>query len=117
VAAVLIAIVLIRISLRLVRRNHDFLLGQPIPAPDKERVQAFLEAYPGIVGVRQLLVTYIGPRQVWVLTRVDIAGDLRSEQITALVRGIEKDMKKQSSYIYRVDVEPSGKARSLPAIS
>ena len=32
IAAVLIALVLIRVSLRLVRRNHDFLLGQPIRA-------------------------------------------------------------------------------------
>jgi cation diffusion facilitator family transporter len=35
VAAVLIALVLIRISLRLVRRNHDFLLGQPISASER----------------------------------------------------------------------------------
>ena len=46
VAAVLIALVLIRVSLRLVRRNHDFLLGQPIPASDRDRVQTFLPAYP-----------------------------------------------------------------------
>lgn len=46
VAAVLIALVLIRVSLRLVRRNHDFLLGQPIPASDRDRVQTFLLAYP-----------------------------------------------------------------------
>jgi divalent metal cation (Fe/Co/Zn/Cd) transporter len=42
VAAVLIALVLIRISLRLVKRNHDFLLGQPISASDQDRVRTFL---------------------------------------------------------------------------
>jgi divalent metal cation (Fe/Co/Zn/Cd) transporter len=36
VAAVLVAVVLIRISLRLVRRNHDFLVGQPLPARETD---------------------------------------------------------------------------------
>jgi hypothetical protein len=67
IAAVLIALVLVRISLRLVKRNHDFLLGQPIPAPDRDRVRAFLMDYPGVTAIRELLVTYIGTDQVWVL--------------------------------------------------
>jgi cation diffusion facilitator family transporter len=108
VAAVLIALVLIRISLRLVRRNHDFLLGQPIPAADRDRVQAFLLTYAGVTGVRELLVTYIGPSQVWVLARIDIADNLSSDQVTALVRGIEEGMKAESPHIYRVDVVPIG---------
>ena len=45
VAAVLIALLLIRVSLQLVRRNHDFLLGQPITPTDKERVQTFLVGF------------------------------------------------------------------------
>lgn len=57
VAAVLIAVVLIRISLRLVRRNHDFLLGQPLPPSDEDRVRAFLLAYPGVTAIEELLVT------------------------------------------------------------
>jgi cation diffusion facilitator family transporter len=108
IAAVLIALVLIRISLRLVRRNHDFLLGQPIPAPDRDRVQAFLLAYPGVTAIRELVVIYIGPRQVWVLARISIADNLSSDQITALVRGIEDGLKGESPRIYRVDVVPVG---------
>jgi cation diffusion facilitator family transporter len=108
IAAVLIALVLIRISLRLVRRNHDFLLGQPIPAADRDRVQTFLLTYAGGTGVRELLVTYIGPSQVWVLARIDIADNLSGDQVTALVRGIEEGMKDESPHIYRVDVVPIG---------
>jgi cation diffusion facilitator family transporter len=64
VAAVLIALLLIRISLRLVQRSHDFLTGvwpltpaahggrddddftQPLRPADEERVRAFLLGYP-----------------------------------------------------------------------
>jgi divalent metal cation (Fe/Co/Zn/Cd) transporter len=48
VAAVLIALLLIRVSLQLDRRNHDFLLGQPITPADKERVQTFFLGYPSL---------------------------------------------------------------------
>lgn len=108
VAAVLISLVLIRTSLRLVKRNPDFLLGQPIPAADRERVQTFLLTYTGVTGVRELLVTYIGPEQVWLLARISIAATLKGDDVMELVRGIEEGMEHQSPYIYRVDVVAIG---------
>ena len=108
VAALLIALVLIRISLRLVRRNHDFLVGQSVPSADKDRVRGLLLGYPGVTDVGELLVTYIGPEQVWVLARVNVADNLSSGQVTQLVRGIEADLADQSPFIYRVDVVPYG---------
>jgi divalent metal cation (Fe/Co/Zn/Cd) transporter len=114
IAAVLIALVLIRISLRLVRRNHDFLLGQPIRAQDRDRVRSFLLDYPGVTTVRELLVTYLGPHQVWVLARIDVEDDITSGQVTSLVRGIEVAIKRQSDHIYRVDIVPFGEGPLRP---
>ena len=108
IAAVLIALVLIRVSLRLVLRNHDFLLGQPITSIDKQRVQTFLLGYPGVTAVRQLIVTFIGPSQVWVIARLDIDDNLRGDQVKSLVSGIESALKLQSKDVYRVDIVPIG---------
>ena len=112
IAAVLIALVLIRISLRLVKRNHDFLLGQPIPASDRDRVRTFLLDHPGVAAIRELLVTYVGPDQVWVVARINIDNDLRSDQVTSLVRGIAAGLQRQSAYIYRVDIVPIGEGQT-----
>jgi cation diffusion facilitator family transporter len=111
-AAVLIALVLIRISLGLVSRNHDFLVGQTIPPADRDRVRAFLLAYPGVTDVVELLVTYVGPGQVWVVARVTVNGTLGAGQVTQLVRSIEADLGEQSHFIYRVDVVPYGEDHS-----
>jgi divalent metal cation (Fe/Co/Zn/Cd) transporter len=108
---VLIALVLIRISLRLVRRNHDFLVGQPVPPSDRDRVRSLLLGYAGVAAVRELVVTYVGPDQVWVLARIDIADDLRSSQVTSLVRNIEAGLKRESRLIYRVDIVTAGTER------
>jgi len=112
VAAVLIALVLIRVSLRLIRRSHDFLVGawatgatstpsgrritrltQPLRPADEERVQAFLLGYPGVIAIRELLVTFVGPGRVWLVARVDIDDGLRGTQVEALVQGIESGLK------------------------
>jgi cation diffusion facilitator family transporter len=126
VAAVLIALVIIRVSLRLIQRSHDFLVGswagavgrprrydvvrfiQPIRPADEERVRAFLLAYPGVTAIRQLLFTFVGPGQVWIVARIDIDDGLRGAQVEALVRGIESGMKHEAKDVYRVDVVPAG---------
>ncbi len=131
VAAVLIALVLIRISLRLVQRSHDFLVGawagaagrprrydasgftQPFRPADEEKVRAFLLGYPGVTAILELLVTFVGPGRVWIVARVDIDDGLRGAQVKALVRGIESGLKRESEDVYRVDVVPTGRAQPV----
>jgi len=130
VAAVLIGLVLIRVSLRLIKRSHDFLVGtwtltaaaaaghdaddftQPLSAADEERVRAFLLAYPGVTAIGEVLVTFIGPGRVWVIARLDIPDDLGGTQVKSLVRGIESGMKRESKNVSRVDVVPIGGAHA-----
>jgi len=125
-AAVLIGLVLIRFGLRLVKRSHDFLVGawllnaegsqnrdddgftQPLRPSDEQGLRAFLVAYPGVTAIGELLVTFVGPGRVWVIARLDIAGDLRGDQVTSLVRGIESGLRQASENVYRVDVVPIG---------
>jgi cation diffusion facilitator family transporter len=132
VAAVLIGLVLIRVSLRLVKRSHDFLVRtwpltptahrdrdaddsvtRPLTPDDEQRVRAFLLAYPGVTAIHEVLVTFIGPGQVWVIARLDIDDDLRGVQVKSLVRGIESGMKRESENVSRVDVVPMGSAQAV----
>ena len=129
VAAVLIAVVMIRVSLRLIQRSRDFLVGawskavrgpqyrdyrdvagitQPFGPAEEEKVRALILGYPGVTGIRQLLATFVGPDQVWIVARVDIDDGLRGAEVKALVSGIESGLKHQSEYVYRADVVPIG---------
>jgi cation diffusion facilitator family transporter len=126
VAAVLISLVLIRTSLRLIKRSHDFLVGawpltpeahgdrdaddftQPLGPDDEQRIRAFLLGYPGVTALHEVLVTFTGPGQAWVIARLDVADELSGAQVKSLVRGIESGMKRESENVYRVDVVPAG---------
>jgi len=121
--------VLIRVSLRLIQRSHDFLIGtwaggasgpegqdvagvtQPLRPADEERVRAFLLGYPGVTGIRELLFTFVGPGRLWIVARINVNEGLRGGQVTALVRGIESGMKHEDKDVYRVDVVPVGEAQ------
>jgi cation diffusion facilitator family transporter len=132
VAAVLIALVMIRAGLRLISRSHDFLVGtwtgaaggpqghdvagftQPFRPAEEEKVRAFLLGYPGVTAIGQILATFTGPGRVWIVARVDIDDELRGTQIKSLVRGIESGMKHDSQHIDRVDVVPIGGPQTSP---
>jgi cation diffusion facilitator family transporter len=125
VAAVLIGAVMIRAGLRLAARSHDYLVGawavtgaargdddsdftQPIRSADEERVRAFLRGYPGVAAVREMLYTFVGPGQVWLVARISLDDRLTVAQVESLVRDIESGLKQSEQEIYRVDVVPIG---------
>jgi cation diffusion facilitator family transporter len=126
IAAVFIGLTLVGVGIRLVRRSHDFLVGawtsaegeeqnrqiggftQPLKPEWSERTQAFLLGYQGVTGIREILTTFVGPGQVWIVARIDIDDGLSGAQVESLVRGIEQGMKHEVSQISRVDVVPAG---------
>jgi cation diffusion facilitator family transporter len=132
IGAVLIGLLLIRAGFRLVQRSHDFLVGawsltfpsstgseadgstHPFQPSDEEGIRTFLLGYPGVTAVRELLVTFLGPGRVWVIVHLEIDNNLRGDQVTSLVRGIDSGLKRSSEYIYRVDVVPIGEAQAAP---
>ena len=106
----LIGLLLIGVGLQLARRNRDFLLGEQAPPAVKERVRAFIIDYPGVVSIRELLVTFVGPRQLWVLARLDIEDTRRGNEVESLARTIESGLQIAPQYIRRVDIVPIGSA-------
>ncbi|HMK96343.1 MAG TPA: cation diffusion facilitator family transporter [Acidimicrobiales bacterium] len=131
VAAVLIALVIMRIGLRLIQRSHDFLVGawsgaaggpqghdvagvtQPFRPAEEEKMRSFLLGYPGVTAIRQLLLTFIGPGQVWIVARINIDDRLRGGEVKSLIGGIESGLKRGSEDIYRVDIMPIGGAEAV----
>ncbi|MEO8697432.1 MAG: cation diffusion facilitator family transporter [Acidimicrobiales bacterium] len=112
-AATIIGVILVGVGLQLARRNRDFLLGEQAPPEAKDRIRATIADFPGITAVDELLVTFIGPRQVCVLCRVDIDDDLRGDQVEALVRELDRSLRTQSDYVHRVDIVPIGRSNAV----
>jgi cation diffusion facilitator family transporter len=112
VAALLIGLVLAYVAFELARRNGDFLIGRRAPPNVEADVRKAIARVRGVTGVGELLVTFLGPRQLRVLARVNIDDRLDGAQVKALTADIENSLCGESPYIVRVDVVPD--ERGIP---
>jgi cation diffusion facilitator family transporter len=112
VAALLIGLILAWVALQLARTNGDFLIGRRASPNIEADIRRVITGLPGVRGISELLVLFIGPRQVRVLARVDIDDGLGGAAVKSLIREIEDALCRSSPYIVRVDVVPDGRPRS-----
>jgi cation diffusion facilitator family transporter len=108
VAAIAIGVLLTVVALFLAARNREFLVGEPAPAPLRERLGEELLAISGIDGVNDLVVTFVGPRRVRVLADVDVDDRLTGAEVESLIRRAESTLRRSSEVVARVDVVPRG---------
>ncbi len=106
VAAMLIGLILGYVAVQLARRNGDFLIGLRATPGLHQRVRGVIARQPGVRGVPELLVTFLGPRQVWVLAGVELDERLDARGVTSLVEAIEAALFQDHPFVARVDVVP-----------
>ncbi len=59
-------------ALNLARRNRDFLVGREAAPSVRARLNELIARQDGVARVGELLVTYVGPRRLWVVARLDV---------------------------------------------
>jgi cation diffusion facilitator family transporter len=106
VAAMIIGASLGYVAFQLARRNADFLIGRQASAPIHGRIEQIIGAQPGVREVKELVVTFLGPRRLWVVARIDVADELTGASVKALVSQTEQALVKESSFIARIDLVP-----------
>jgi cation diffusion facilitator family transporter len=111
VAAILIGLILGYVALELARRNGDFLIGRRAPPAIEAQVRKTILDQRGVTGISELVVTFLGPRQVRVLARVNIDDSLTGADVKALIKTIDDSLCGSSPFIERVDVVPDGRPR------
>ena len=80
-------------------------------------MQGTISGQPGIVTVNELLVTFSGPRRLWVVSRVDVDDGLRGDEVERLVRDTEAALRASSPYIFRADIVTVGRVSQEAARS
>jgi cation diffusion facilitator family transporter len=104
IAAIVIGLVIGYVALQLARRNGDFLVGRRAPATIHKRVETIIAAQPGVRAVTELVITFLGPRRLWVIARIDVNDDLSGAAVKALVRKTQQTLTDESCFIARIDL-------------
>jgi hypothetical protein len=58
--------------------------------------------------VHQLLVTFLGPDQVWILARISVRPSLRADEVAALVSDLDAGIHQASQSVSRIDIITAG---------
>jgi cation diffusion facilitator family transporter len=109
IAALSIGLILGLVAYQLASRNADFLIGRQASIAIRGRIGAIISAQPGVATIEELVVTFLGPRQLWIVARVDLDETLSGGRVKQLLRQLEDALKGDSPFIARVDLVPSGK--------
>jgi len=109
IAAIVIGLVIGYVAIELARRNGDFLIGRRASAVIHKRVQDIIARHPGIRAVTDLLVTFLGPRRLWVMARIDVDDELSGAGVKSLIRSIEQALTRDSRFVARVDLVPASR--------
>ena len=102
------------VAFQLAARNGDMLVGSQASAEIRKRIGDTIAGHAGIVGIAELLVSFIGPRRVWVVARVDVDEGLSARTVLALARTIETSLQRQSPFIARADIVPRDRQPAGP---
>jgi divalent metal cation (Fe/Co/Zn/Cd) transporter len=107
VAALVIGVCLAVVALDLTRRNRDFLVGRQASAAVRDGLRQLIARQPGVTAVDELWVTFVGPRRLWVVARIQIDDALDGRAMKRLLRATESAVAGQSTAFERVDLVPS----------
>jgi divalent metal cation (Fe/Co/Zn/Cd) transporter len=106
IGSILIGLLLIVVAIILGRRNLDFLVGQGASQRDVGRVRDFLEAFAEITDVDDLVVTFVGPKQAWIVARIRMRDDMSATEIEQFALDMEQVIRAGQPEVIRVDLVP-----------
>jgi cation diffusion facilitator family transporter len=92
VASIVIGLLLGVVALLLIDRNRQYLVGAAAPPKLREAVLMRLQEHPEIERVTFLHLEFTGPRRLYLVAAVDLAGDEREELVARRLRRIEHDL-------------------------
>jgi cation diffusion facilitator family transporter len=88
--SILIGVLLGAVALLLIDRNRIFLTGEPGPPQVREAVTEEIVGMPEIAALRDLRIEFVGPKQLFIVARVDLVGDETESSVARTLRRLER---------------------------
>ena len=90
VGSILVGVLLGVVAVLLIDRNRLFLTGEAGPPEVRQAIDAEVAAMPEIGTLRDLWLEFVGPRQLFVVARVDLVGDAVESSVARTLRRVER---------------------------
>ena len=91
--SIIVGVLLGAVAIFLISRNRDFLVGLKVSDSMHEYVLSELNAHPDIDSVSYLHLEWVGPKKMFMVAAVDIAGNKLEEQVAHKFELIENQFR------------------------
>lgn len=110
-AAILVGLLLVYVAFTLARDFRNLLIGASARPEDVDRIRWLLEEHQDVDEVLDLRTMYLGPRQLLVAARIDLAdGRLDAEGIEQVANDLERRLKEAVPEVDQVFLDPTPRA-------
>ncbi|MGI9156785.1 MAG: cation diffusion facilitator family transporter [Marmoricola sp.] len=96
IGSILVGLMLGGVATFLVNRNREFLVGEAIGGPIRQRALRALLDNPAIVKVTYLHLEFVGPEKLFVVASIDLGGDDRESVLAVRLQEIEDDVRQHA---------------------
>lgn len=107
VASCAIGLLLAATALVLARESKRLLLGEPADPKIAATIRRVAERQQGGLGVDEVATLQVAPDQIVVMMELNFGGDLRPPQVEAVLKDIERKVKKAVPQVTEIFVHPT----------
>jgi len=105
-SAVFIGIMLMGFALALAWENKRLLLGESLPKDEGKRLRDIIVANDRVESIIDFRTVYFGPNEVIVSADIAFRNGIETEEMEAVITGIEAELKAANGDIRKVYIEP-----------
>jgi cation diffusion facilitator family transporter len=102
IGSILVGVLLAVIAIVLIDRNRRFLVGMEASPQVIEAARQRLAAMPAVDDVGYLHMEFVGPRQVYLVASVDLAGDETEGRVADRLRALEHELESDDAVVEAV---------------
>ena len=107
VASLAIALLLVLVAYGLGRQNMEHLIGKAVDPELQAGIAEEITSGAGVDGVLELLTMRLGPDQVLVAARVDLASDCSPEELEEASDEVERRIRERFPEVRHVFLDPT----------
>ena len=106
-ASIAVGVILTLVAYAIGRDAKRLLIGEAATAEDREAIERALAHHPAVVAVSELLTMQVGPDDILVAARLDLADELSVPSLEHVMDELQRDVRRAVEAVQQVFIDPT----------